>query len=164
MQEKIILKSTLYGILASGLLLGVYFVVLTLVSGWNFAQDQFLDFWYFIVSLAIGFGIQIGLSMYLKDLIKGKRSEGKMLGVTGVTSTTAMVSCCTHYLASLLPILGTVGIVTFVAQYQIELFWVGILFNLGGIAYIANKIFEFFTQGVRLLDEQGGTSSGKQTT
>ncbi len=174
MQEKIILKSALYGIFASGLLLSVYFVVLTLVSGWNFAQNQFLDFWYFIVSLALGFGIQIGLYMYLKDLIKGKHSEGKMLGVTGATSTAAMISCCTHYLANVLPILGTVGIVTFVAQYQTELFWIGILFNLGGIAYIATKIFKFPTQSVRLSaspwlqrgepDGQGGTSSGKQTT
>lgn len=143
MQEKITLKSILYGMLASGLLLGVYFTVLTLVSGWNFAQDQFADFWYFIVSLAIGFGIQIGLYTHLRRLIKGMHGEGKILGVTGTTSTAAMISCCTHYLANLLPILGTVGIVTFVAQYQVELFWVGLLFNLGGIFYIANRIIKF---------------------
>ena len=143
MPEKTILKPILYGILASGLLLGVYFALLTLVSGWNFAQNQFFDFWYFIVSLALGFGIQIGLYTYLKGLIKGMRGEGKVLGVTGATSTVAMISCCTHYLVNLLPVLGTVGIVTFVAQYQIEFFWVGILFNLGGIFYIANRVFKF---------------------
>ena len=55
------IKSVLYGFLASGLLLGIYFVILTLVSGWGFAQDQFFQFSYFIVSLALGFGIQIGL-------------------------------------------------------------------------------------------------------
>ena len=136
-------KSILYGILASALLLGVYFVVLTLVSGWNFAQDQFFAFWYFIVSLALGFGIQIGLYAYLRNLIKGMRGGGKVLGVTGATSTAAMISCCTHYLANLLPILGTVGIVTFVAQYQIQLFWVGLLFNLGGIFFIANRVVKF---------------------
>ena len=70
MQEKIILKPILYGILASGLLLGIYFAILTLVSGWNFAQNQFSAFWYFIVSLAVGFGIQIGLYSYLRYLIK----------------------------------------------------------------------------------------------
>ncbi len=136
-------KSIIYGVLSSSLLLGVYFAVLTLVSGWNFAQDQFADFWYFIVSLAIGFGIQIGLYTYLRNLIKGMHGEGKVLGVTGTTSTAAMISCCTHYLANLLPVLGTVGIVTFVAQYQVELFWVGLLFNLGGVIYIANKVIKF---------------------
>ena len=138
-----ILKSYIYGALASGLLLGVYFTVLTLVSGWNFAQDQFAVFWYFIISLAIGFGIQIGLYIHLKNLIKGSHGEGKVLGVTGTTSTAAMISCCTHYLANLLPILGVAGVVTFLAQYQTELFWVGILFNLAGIAFMTNRIFKF---------------------
>ena len=137
------IKSVLYGFLASGFLLGIYFVILTLVSGWGFAQDQFFQFWYFIVSLALGFGIQIGLYTYLKDLIKGMHGEGQVLGVTGTTSTAAMISCCTHYLTNLLPILGTVGIVTFVVQYQVELFWVGLLFNVGGIIYIASRIIKF---------------------
>lgn len=138
-----ITKSILYGILAGVILLGVYFAVLTLVSGWGFAQSQFSTFWYFIVSLAIGFGIQIGLYTYLRNLIQGSPGGGKVLGVTGTTSTVAMISCCTHYLVNLLPILGAVGIVTFVAQYQIEFFWIGILFNLGGILYIASKIIGF---------------------
>ncbi len=145
----------LYGILSSGLLLGVYFVVLTLVSGWSFAEDQFSEFWYFIVSLAIGFGIQIGLYTHLRGLIKGMHGEGKVLGVTGTTSTAAMISCCTHYLANLLPILGTVGIVTFVAQYQVELFWAGLLANLYGIVYIANKVRTFSARGARRSDGQG---------
>jgi len=136
-------KPIVYGILSSLLLLGFYFAVLTLVSGWNFAQDQFADFWYFIVSLAVGFGVQISFYTYLRNLIKGTYGGGKVLGITGTTSTAAMISCCAHYLANLLPILGAVGIVTFVAQYQIELFWVGLLFNLGGILYIANKVIKF---------------------
>lgn len=136
----------MYGILASAILLGVYFAILTLVSGWNFTQDQFLDFWYFIVSLSAGFGIQIGLYVHLRNLIKGGQGSGKVLGVTGTTSTAAMISCCTHYLANLLPILGIAGAVTFVAQYQVQLFWVGLLFNLGGVAYIASKIIKFKKQ------------------
>ncbi len=140
-------KSIFYGILASGLLLGVYFVVLTLVSGWNFALSQFSQFWYFIVALALGFGIQIGLYAHFRCLIKnGNHGEGKVLGITGTTSTAAMISCCTHYLTNLLPILGTVGIVTFVAQYQIELFWVGLAFNVFGIIFIISKIFKFKKQ------------------
>jgi len=41
-----------------------------------------------------------------------------------------------------LPVLGIAGIATFVAQYQVELFWVGVLFNAGGIAYMGNKILK----------------------
>lgn len=142
-----IAKPIIFGILSSLVLLGLYFAVLTFVSGWGFTQGQFSDFWYFIVTLALGFGIQVGLYTYLKSLIKDRHGGGRVLGVTGITSTTAMISCCAHYLVNLLPILGAVGVVTFVAQYQVELFWVGLLFNLGGIFYIVNKIFKFFTPG-----------------
>ena len=50
-----------------------------------------------------------------------------------------MVSCCTHYLVNLLPILGATGLAALVAQYQVELFWVGIAFNAAGIVYIGTK-------------------------
>jgi Cu+-exporting ATPase len=136
-------KPTLYGLFASLILLGVYLAVLTVVSGWNFAVDQFSDFWYFIVSLAIGFGIQVGLYAHLRGLVQSGQGSGKVLGVTGTTSTAAMISCCAHYLANLLPVLGAVGIVTVVAQYQIQFFWAGLLFNLGGIFYIANRVIKF---------------------
>jgi len=133
-------KPLIYGALASLILLGVYFLVLTFISGWEFAQSQFVSFWYFVVSLSVGFGLQVGLYTYLKGLIKN--GNGKVLGVTGTTSTAAMISCCAHYLTNVLPVLGIAGIATFVAQYQVELFWVGVLFNAGGIAYMGNKILK----------------------
>ncbi len=136
-------KSVLYGTLASAGLLGVYFAVLTLVSGWSFAQTQFASFWYFIVSLAVGFGIQIGLYTYLRNLIHENADGGKILGVTGTTSTAAMISCCAHYLVNLVPILGITGLATLVAQYQVKIFWVGIVFNLFGVWFIGNKIVQF---------------------
>ncbi|MBI2050971.1 MAG: hypothetical protein HYT31_04155 [Parcubacteria group bacterium] len=143
-----IVKPVLYGALASLILLGVYFAALTLVSGWPFAQSQFKQFWYFIVSLALGFGLQAGLYTYLKQAIRshGSQGAGGAVAATGATSTLAMVSCCAHYLANIIPILGIAGALTIVAQYQTELFWVGIAFNVAGIAYITNKIIKYQRQ------------------
>ena len=141
--KKNILKSLSYGILAAFMLFAVYFVILTLVSGWAFAQDQFGTYWYFIVSLAVGFGIQIALYNHIRNLVRGGRGMGKVVGVSGTTSTAAMISCCAHYLVNLVPIIGVTGAITFIAQYQTELFWIGILFNFGGIVYIANRIIKF---------------------
>lgn len=138
-----IAKPVLYGILASTILLGVYFAVLTLVSGWIFAQSQFADFWYFIISLVVGFGIQIGLYQYIKGLVHSGQGMGKVVSVSGTTSTAAMISCCAHYLVNLVPILGVTGLVTFVTQYQIELFWVGLASNIFGIGYMATRITKF---------------------
>lgn len=138
-----IAKPILYGTLASITLLGIYFAVLTLVSGWGFAQNQFADFWYFIISLVLGFGIQIGLYQYIKTLVHEGRGMGKVVGVSGTTSTAAMISCCAHYLVNLVPILGVTGLVTFVAQYQVELFWVGLVSNIFGIGYMVTRIIKF---------------------
>src|SRR3989344_7931618 len=133
-------KSIRNGLLATAAMLAVYFLAVGLISTWPFAKSQFALYWHFIISLAVGFGIQIGLYTYLKQLIAGSTGFGKVLGLTGATSTAAMISCCAHYLTNLLPILGTIGLVTFVASYQTQFFWVGLAFNLAGILYMANKI------------------------
>ena len=133
-------KPILYGLLASIIMLAIYFVVVGLVSDWPFAKAQFAQYWYYVISLAIGFGIQIGLYTHLKQLIANGQGSGKVLGVTGATSTAAMISCCAHYLANILPILGTVGLVTFIAQYQTQFFWIGLMFNIAGIIFMINKI------------------------
>lgn len=140
------LKPILYGVIASSLLLVVYFIVLTFVSGWDYAQEQFAAYRYFVISLAAGFGIQLGLYQYLKALVHGGTGMGKMIGVSGTTSTTAMISCCAHYLVNLVPILGVTGLATVVAQYQIGIFWIGIIFNLFGIGYMARNIIKFKKQ------------------
>ncbi|OHB00961.1 MAG: hypothetical protein A3E94_00850 [Candidatus Zambryskibacteria bacterium RIFCSPHIGHO2_12_FULL_44_12b] len=140
-----IIKPISYGIIASALLLGIYFTVLVLLSGWGFTQDQFSQFWYFIVSLAIGFGIQVGLFTYLKYAVKNSNMAmgGKTVAVTGTTSTLSMISCCAHYLVNIVPILGIAGAISIIAQYQTEIFWVGLAFNIFGIAFISNKIIKF---------------------
>ncbi len=129
-------------------LLLFYFSIVTAVSGWQFAKAQFFAFWYFLVALAAGFGVQIGLYTYLKQEVKTINAaiSGKPLAVTGTTSTLAMISCCSHHLANIIPILGIAGALTIVAQYQIQLFWVGLAFNALGIAYIINKIIKFRKQ------------------
>lgn len=141
----ILKKSVFKGGLALLTLLSVYFLILTLVSGWNFAWDQFTQFWYYIISLALGFGVQLGLYSYLKGIVK-QQSTGQVLAATGATSTAAMISCCAHYLTNILPILGVIGtttlsgIITFIGQYQVQFFWIGLFFNLLGIFYTGNEL------------------------
>lgn len=130
------------GLAAAAVLLGLYFGALTLISGWDFTLEEFLHYRYFILALAAGFGIQVGLFVHLKDLVHGARRQGVVLATSGTTSTAAMVSCCAHYLANIAPVIGAAGLVTFATQYQIELFWVGLAFNAGGIIYIMSKVIQ----------------------
>lgn len=139
----IISKATAMGVLATAGLLGFYFLILSLVSDWAFTVDQFVTFRYYIISLTTGFGIQIGLYTYLRSAIQNHCSTGKVVAVSGTTSTVAMISCCAHYLTNILPVIGAAGLVTLVGQYQVELFWVGLASNAAGILYITNKMMRF---------------------
>lgn len=132
-------KPIVNGLAGSVALLGVYFSLVTFISGWEFAQNQFSQFWYFIVALAAGFGVQLGLYARLKNTHHPDGSK-KMVAASGAASTAAMVSCCAHYLVNVLPVIGASGLVTVISQYQIELFWLGLVFNLWGIYFIARKI------------------------
>jgi len=136
-------KSAYKGTLAFLVILSIYFLVLSFVSGWNFAWEQFTQFWYYIVSLALGFGVQFGLFIYLRGIVKQQISTAKVLATTGATSTTAMISCCAHYLTNILPILGVTGAITFISQYQVQFFWLGLFFNLLGISYMVSRIMKF---------------------
>lgn len=135
-------KPILYGATAALALLAVYFALLTLVSGWDFTLDQFVQFWYFVVTLAVGFGVQIAMYLRLRHVTYHGDGSGKVVAISGGTSTAAMISCCTHYLANVLPVLGAIGFVALVAQYQTELFWVGLAFNAVGVVYVGRKLLQ----------------------
>jgi Cu+-exporting ATPase len=134
------MKPLAAGAVAFLAMLAVYFGVLTLVSGWSFTVSEFARFWYFVVALAAGFGIQIGLYTALKQQLAHHHAGGKLVAASGTTSTAAMISCCAHYLTNVAPVIGAAGVVTLIAEYQIELFWLGLAFNAAGIVYIGNKL------------------------
>ena len=128
--------------MASNLLLGVYLAVLGVVSGWSYALEQFETFWPFVLALSAGFGIQVAFYLHLRHVARHQDASGKMVAVAGGTSSAAMVSCCTHYLTNLLPALGTAGVVTLVGQYQVELFWVALAFNVTGVLYVGRRAIQ----------------------
>ena len=137
-----IARPTGAGVTAFGVLLALYFGVLTLVSGWSFTLTQFSDFWFYIVPLAAGFGLQVALFLKLREVVSRAKDTGAVIAASGTTSTAAMISCCAHYLTNVAPVLGATGIVAFAAQFQVELFWVGLAFNAAGIAYVGSKLWK----------------------
>lgn len=145
----VFIKPLSWGALAFVLMLAVFFGVVSLISGWSFMLEQFAAFWYYIIILAMGFGIQVGLYTYLRQLVGHQGISGKMVAASGTTSTAAMVSCCAHYLVNILPVIGVTGFVTVVAQYQVQLFWLGLLFTLAGILYIAPKVVKAYQEHKR---------------
>ena len=130
----------LWGAVAFVAMMALYFGVLTMVSGWSFTVAQFIQYWYYILPLSVGFAVQVGLFARLRELVMGVSGTKTVMAASGTTSAAAMVSCCAHYLVNLAPILGAVGLVTFVSQYQVQFFWVGLAFNAVGLAYIGKRL------------------------
>ncbi len=130
-----------FGALAFGALLGLYFGLLALLSGWAFTAGEFARYWYYVVPLAAGFGIQVALFVRLRETLNRTKGTGTVVAASGTTSTAAMISCCAHYLVNVAPLLGATGLVAFAAQFQVQFFWVGLLFNAAGIAFIGHRLW-----------------------
>lgn len=126
------------GLLAALALLGLYLGLIGLAQGFNHAFDQFaIDRW-FVLAIVTGFGTQVGLFSYLRSLHAHAGASG-VAASTGA-STTAMVACCAHHLADLLPILGISGAAIFLNDYQREFLWLGIIMNTGGVTYLLYQV------------------------
>jgi hypothetical protein len=130
------------GLAAFATLFAIYLGLLTAVSGWSFTLEQLASYWFYVVPLAAGFGVQVGLYTRLKQVV-GRTGPGRaVVAASGTTSTAAMVSCCAHYLVNILPLLGATGLVTLAAQYQVEFFWLGLAMSGAGIAFIATRLYK----------------------
>jgi hypothetical protein len=127
-------------LIGSSLMAGVYFGIITWAQGWDYASSQFvLNRWY-IVPIYISFGIQAALysilrfRLFIPNTTTGH--TGAMMGTSGSTSVTAMVACCLHHDADVLPILGLSAAATFLTRYQRPFMLVGLGLNLIGIIFM----------------------------
>ena len=133
-----LLPPVLFGLLAILGLLAFYLGIIALAQGWAHATQQLADDRNFIGAIALGFGTQVGLFTYLRGL-HAHAAVGGVAASTG-TSATAMLACCAHHLADILPIVGLSGAAIFLNAYKTPLLWLGIVMNLIGIVYLLRKV------------------------
>lgn len=127
-------------VIATVALLGFYFVLMRLLSGsWNATFSQFRALWYFMLPLSIGFGLQVGLYIRLREITKHHRSNGVMMTNT-TTSTVGMIAYCAHHIADVLPILGVSALSLFLVRFQTSILIIGIFSNGIGIFYMVKTI------------------------
>ncbi|MBI5621347.1 hypothetical protein HY933_00580 [Candidatus Falkowbacteria bacterium] len=139
MVTKIIIKAATIGVLASLGMTAVYVMLMLWTMSAEAAWLNFVNVWYLISGIIIGFGLQIGLSVYLKNL-QCLNHAGTVTAASGAVSGTTMVVCCIHHLAEVLPILGISGATIFLTQYQKPLLLLGLAINLAGLAYISRLL------------------------
>ena len=124
-------------LLGSTLIASFYLGILTWLQGWDYASSQFIrDRWY-VIPIILGFGVQAALYSVLRFRlfipITSMHGTGNVMGASGGTSATAMVACCIHHVADVLPILGLSAAASFLTRYQRPFMLIGLVMNLIGI-------------------------------
>ncbi len=129
----------LIGGAAAVCVIGFYLGLITLTSDWYNARAEFRAYWFWILALATGLGVQAALFSFLRAWHQGGSMKAAKcsFAASGGVSTTAMAACCSHYLSVFLPALGLPFLSSAaagLADYQTYFFMVGVLSNLFGIA------------------------------
>ncbi len=135
----------LIGAAAAIAVVGFYLGLITLVSDWYNARMQFEEYRWWILALAAGLGVQATLYAFLRIRLNGKnvKSAKSSLAASGGMSTASMAACCAHYLVAFLPALGLPFLsaaAAGLAEYQTQLFLLGVLSNLFGIGVMLRVI------------------------
>jgi hypothetical protein len=119
------------------LLSGIYLGILSLSMSPQYAVESLWRDRFIVLPLMLGFGIQSALYIILKKRlfvpVSSTGPSGALAGAGGTTSTVAMVACCAHHVADVLPILGLTAAATFLAENRIAFMWVGLGTTIVGI-------------------------------
>ena len=164
----------LFGTIASFAIVGIYLGMNTLTADWYFARVQFNEYRWWIVALAFGLGVQVTLYSLLRAQFKKNRMRAakSSMAASGGVSAAAMIACCSHYLATVLPALSlpflSAAAVAKLEQYQPYFFLAGILSCIVGIGLMVRimkkngmippgTIWRSFNFGFGRLVDTGGT-------
>lgn len=121
------------GASASALMFALYFSLLSILQSPAHAIEQFAARWYFMLPLVVGFGIQVGLFVKL-------RQGGGCVAATGGVSVASMAACCAHHVADILPFLGLSAAAIFLSKYQTFFLVLGVASNLVGTAFMLDRL------------------------
>ena len=133
------------GVLGAIFLTGVYLGIVSLAESPEHALDLFWQDKAFVIPILLGFGTQVGLYTLLKKglyMPMHLPAAGATTAAGGGMSTMAMVACCAHHVADVLPLVGLTAAATFLANWKIPFMVVGLLTNLIGIAVMLREILK----------------------
>jgi hypothetical protein len=123
----------------------LYFGIVSWAESPAHAVELFWEDRWIVMPIIIGFGVQMGLYTVIKKRLfvpmPSTGPSGPMLGAGGGTSTLAMVACCAHHVADVLPILGLTAAATFLAQYRTAFMLMGLGTTLVGILVMLVILF-----------------------
>jgi hypothetical protein len=127
---------------AAVLLVVLYVGLVTWAQGFAHARELLWSDRYFVAAIASGFGLQMGLFVYLRRLVslRARRSAGAATAAGTGTSTAAMLACCAHHVTDALPVLGLSGAAIFLNDYRLPFMGLGIAVNAIGVVLMVRLV------------------------
>ena len=125
------------GLVGMLLLMALYLSIVSLAESPKRALELFWEDKAFVIPIMLGFGAQVGLytllkkGLYLPVPVPG---GGATTATSGGISTMAMVACCAHRVADVLPLVGLSAAAAFLAAWKNPFLVVGLVSNVIGIA------------------------------
>ncbi len=133
-------RIVLSGAAAGAGLVFFYLAVVALAQDPAHAFQQLREDLWFIAPITVGFGTQVGLYVYLRRLHQVSRGHVAVTaGSTGVSGT-AMLACCAHHLADVLPVVGLSGAAILLNDIKTPLALVGLAMNVAGVVYMSRHV------------------------
>lgn len=143
------------GLVGATLLTLLYFGIVSWAESPQHAVDLFWEDRWIVIPLILGFGVQSALYIILKKRlfvpVAHTGPSGALTGAGGGMSTVAMVACCAHHVADVLPILGLTAAATFLAEYQVAFMLVGLGTTLLGIVVMLFILFRERRKAIQML-------------
>ena len=134
-----------FGLAGAGFLVLLYLGIVTWAQGWAHALELLSQDRAFVAAIAAGFGLQIGLYSYLRLVVHHGVRLAMPTAATGVgtgTSSVAMVACCIHHVADVLPILGFSGAAIFLNEYRVPIMVAGLVVNAVGVVIMLRVVLQ----------------------
>jgi len=136
-------------------LTGLYFGIVSWAESPKHAVELFWQDRWIVLPIILGFGMQVGLYTILKKRlfvpVTDTGPSGPLMGTAGTTSTLAMVACCAHHVADVLPILGLTAAATLLSQYRTAFMLVGLGTTLVGIAVMLAILIKERCKAVKMM-------------
>lgn len=133
------------GLGGAGLLVLLYFGIVTWAQGRSHAVELLAQDRAFVAAIATGFGIQVGLYSHLRLVVHHSVKLAVSTATTGAgtgASSMAMLACCLHHVADVLPMLGISGAAIFLNTYRIPLMIGGLAVNAVGVAIMLRIVLQ----------------------
>jgi hypothetical protein len=147
------------GLLGMIALSGLYFGIVSLAESPAHALELFWEDRWIVIPIILGFGIQLALYVTLKKRLFIPVTDigpgGALTGAGGGVSATAMVACCAHHVADVLPLVGLTAAATFLAEYRLAFMILGLGTTVLGIVVMLAVLFRERQKAIKALVSSG---------